>query len=131
MSAAAEASGPFSGTTAWARNLKSPLRDFLRTETGSAAFLLAATVAALVWVNVHGSSYDTVWHTRLTISLGDSGISQDLRGWVNSGLMTLFFFVVGLEARREFVLGELRQRSWVRCRGYGVLAAMVGGTLGV
>ena len=43
---------PFSGRTAWARHLERPLLDFLRTETGSAAFLLAATVAALVWVNV-------------------------------------------------------------------------------
>src|SRR5256885_10378268 len=98
MSEAAEPDLPFVGRTAWARNLKSPLRDFLRTETGSAAFLLAATVAALVWVNVHVSSYDTVWHTRLTISLGSSSVSQDLRGWVNGGLMTFFFFVVGLEA---------------------------------
>ena len=129
MSAAAEASGPFSGTTAWARNLKSPLRDFLSTETGSAAFLLAATVAALVWVNVHGSSYDTVWHTRLTISVGHSGVSQDLRGWINSGLMTLFFFVVGLEARREFDLGELRQRSRVALpvlAGLGGMAVPIG-----
>jgi Na+/H+ antiporter NhaA len=113
VSTAAESAGPFSGTTAWARNLKSPLRDFVRTETGSAAFLLAATVAALVWVNVHTSSYDTVWHTRLSISVGGSSVSQDLRGWVNSGLMALFFFVVGLEARREFDMGELRQRSRV------------------
>src|SRR5712691_7189965 len=113
MSAAAEASGPFSGTAAWARNLKSPLRDFLRTETGSAAFLLAASVAALVWVNVHGSSYDTVWHTRLTIRVGGASVAQDLRHWVNSGLMTFFFFVVGLEARREFDMGELRERRRV------------------
>src|SRR5947209_15561256 len=108
MAERSEPGGAFSQRTAWARSLETPLRDFLRTETGSAAFLLAATVAALVWVNVHGSSYDTVWHTRLTINVGDSGVSQDLRGWINSGLMTLFFFVVGLEARREFDLGELR-----------------------
>jgi Na+/H+ antiporter NhaA len=72
--------------------------------------LLAAAVAALVWVNVDASSYDSLWETTLSIELGDLGVSLDLRHWVNSGLMTFFFFVVGLEARREFDLGELRER---------------------
>jgi Na+/H+ antiporter NhaA len=102
--------GPFSGRTAWARSIQTPLRDFLNTETGGAAVLLAAAVAALVWVNVHASSYDSFWGTTLSIELGGHGISLDLRNWVNSGLMTFFFFVVGLEARREFDLGELRER---------------------
>jgi Na+/H+ antiporter NhaA len=100
----------FSGRTAWARSVETPLREFLRTETGGAAVLLAAAVGALVWVNVGASSYDSLWGTKLTIDLGGHGVSLDLRDWVNSGLMTLFFFVVGLEARREFDLGELRER---------------------
>jgi Na+/H+ antiporter NhaA len=100
----------FSGTTAWARSIQTPLREFLRTEAGSAAGLLAAAVAALVWANVHGSSYDSVWSTKLSIDVGGTGVTLDLRHWVNSGLMTFFFFVVGLEARREFDLGELRER---------------------
>jgi len=102
--------GLLSGKTAWARNLEAPLRDFLRTETGSAAILLVGAVAALIWTNVSASSYGSVWHTTLAIRIGGSGITQDLRHWVNDGLMTLFFFVVGLEARREFDLGELRDR---------------------
>ncbi len=101
---------PYSGRTAWARSLETPLRSFLRTESGSAAILLAATVAALIWANVDAASYHSVWHTTLSIRLGGSGVSQDVRGWVNTGLMTLFFFVVGLEARREFDMGELRER---------------------
>jgi Na+/H+ antiporter NhaA len=101
---------PFTGRSAWARNLETPLREFLRTETGGAAVLLAATVAALVWANVDESSYERLWRTMLSIDLGGSGIALDLRGWVNSGLMTIFFLVVGLEARREFDLGELRER---------------------
>ena len=101
---------PFTGRTAWARNLQTPLREFLRTETGGAAVLLAAAVAALVWVNVDASSYESLWETTLSIDLGDAGISLDLRHWVNSGLMTFFFFVLGLEARREFDLGDLRER---------------------
>ena len=90
--------------------METPLRQFLRTETGGSAFLLAAAVAALVWVNVDASSYDSLWRTTLSIDLGGAGVALDLRHWVNSGLMTLFFFVVGLEARREFDLGELRER---------------------
>ncbi|HEX3323788.1 MAG TPA: Na+/H+ antiporter NhaA [Solirubrobacterales bacterium] len=100
----------FSGRTAWARSLQAPLRDFLTTETGSAAVLLAAAVAALIWANADLSSYESVWRTRLSIQVGGSGISQSLRDWVNSGLMTFFFFVVGLEVRREFDVGELRER---------------------
>jgi Na+/H+ antiporter NhaA len=100
----------FSGRTAWARNLETPLREFLRTETGSAAFLLAAAVVALVWVNVDAPSYNSVWSTTLSIRVGDASVALTLRDWVNSGLMTFFFFVVGLEARREFDLGELRER---------------------
>ena len=101
---------PYSGRTAWGRNLETPLREFLRTETGSAAVLLGATVAALVWVNVDASSYASLWGTELSIHLGSHSIALDLRGWVNSGLMTFFFLVVGLEARREFDMGELRER---------------------
>jgi len=100
----------FSGRTAWARSLETPLREFLRTETGGAAVLLAAAMVALVWVNVDAPSYDSLWSTTLSIDVGGSGVALDLRDWVNSGLMTFFFFVVGLEARREFDLGELRER---------------------
>ena len=101
---------PFSGRTAWARSLRTPLQQFLRTETGGAAVLLAAAVAALTWVNVHPTSYESLWETSISIDLGGSGVSLSLREWVNSGLMAFFFFVVGLEARREFDLGELRER---------------------
>jgi Na+/H+ antiporter NhaA len=104
---------PFSARTAWTRNLQTPLRRFLRTETGSAAILAAATVAALVWANVDDSSYERAWQTELVIRMGDLSLSQSLRDWVSTGLMTLFWFVVGLEARREFDLGELRDRRRV------------------
>jgi Na+/H+ antiporter NhaA len=104
---------PFSGRTAWARSLETPLRQFLRTETGSAAVLLGAAVMALAWVNIDSSSYAALWGTQLSVRLGGGGMAQDLRGWVNSGLMTFFFMVVGLEARREFDMGELRDRRRV------------------
>jgi Na+/H+ antiporter NhaA len=110
MTETVEPAAPLTGRTAWARNLEAPLRDFLRTETGSAAILLGATIIALAWVNIDSSSYERVWQTVLSIRIGGSGVTQDLRRWVNDGLMTFFFFVVGLEARREFDLGELRDR---------------------
>jgi Na+/H+ antiporter NhaA len=110
---AAAGRASFSERTAWARSLETPLRGFLRTETGSAAFLLAATLVALVWVNIDAASYERLWQTTLSIHVGGSGVALDLRHWVNSGLMTFFFFVIGLEARREFDLGELRQRRRV------------------
>src|SRR3982751_2872674 len=98
------------GRTLWTHGLATPLRAFLRTESGSAGVLVAAIAAALVWANVDAASYDAVWATDFAVRFGSTGISEDLRTWVNSGLMTLFFLVVGLEARREFDLGDLRDR---------------------
>jgi Na+/H+ antiporter NhaA len=101
-----------SGRTAWARNLAAPVRDFMRTETGGAIVLLVATLVALAWANSPWwGSYEDVWTTRLAITLGHSGISMDLRHWVNEGLMTFFFLVVGLEAKRELDIGQLRERQ--------------------
>ncbi|NLU74460.1 Na+/H+ antiporter NhaA [Streptomyces sp. HNM0575] len=105
-------SEPTGGTTPWA-SLHQPLRRFLRTETGSAAVLLSATLAALIWANVDFGSYERLWSTRLFVGVSDDRISLDLHDWVNSGLMTFFFFVVGLEARREFDMGDLRERRRV------------------
>ncbi|MFF0384238.1 Na+/H+ antiporter NhaA [Streptomyces sp. NPDC004286] len=102
---------PGIGQTVRSDTQRSPLRDFLRTETGSAVALIAAAVAALVWANVAPGTYERLWETPLAVELGSVGIDLTLREWVNSGLMALFFFVVGLEARREFDMGELRQRS--------------------
>jgi Na+/H+ antiporter NhaA len=109
-SAATAPAAPYQGRTAWLRSLEAPVREFLRTETGGAAVLVGATVAALLWANLDQSSYERVWSTTLSVRIGGSGISMDLRQWVNEGLMAFFFLVVGLEARREFDLGELRDR---------------------
>ncbi|HEY5044275.1 MAG TPA: Na+/H+ antiporter NhaA [Solirubrobacteraceae bacterium] len=115
------------GRTAWARSLTTPVRDFLGTETGGASVLLAGTIIALLWANSPWShSYESLWTTKLSISLGGDGISADLRHWVNEGLMTFFFLVVGLEAKRELDLGELRER---RRLTIPVLAALGGMTL--
>jgi Na+/H+ antiporter NhaA len=115
-----------SGRTAWARNLATPVRDFLGTETGSAIVLLAATIVALVWANSPWShSYESFWSTTLSIRIGGGGISTDLRHWVNEGLMTFFFLVVGLEAKRELDLGELRERRRVAIPLLSAIGGMV------
>jgi Na+/H+ antiporter NhaA len=91
--------------------METPLRVFLRTETGSASVLAGATVLALIWANISYASYEKFWATKLSVLVGSSGVTLDLREFVNSGLMAFFFLVVGLEARREFDVGELRIRS--------------------
>jgi Na+/H+ antiporter NhaA len=113
------------GTTSWARGLDTPLRQFVRTETGSAAILLAATLTALAWANLAPGTYQGWWHTQLSVHVGGRGLDLTLREWVNSGLMTFFFLVAGLEARREFDLGELRERRRLALP----LAAGLGGLL--
>src|SRR3954471_6946044 len=125
MAASAQA-GPFTGRTAWARNLQTPLRRFLRTETGSASVLLGAALLALLWANVDADSYASVWSTEASIHVGDAGITMDLRDWVNDGLMAFFFFVVGLEARREFDVGELRERRRIALPLLAGLGGMAG-----
>jgi Na+/H+ antiporter NhaA len=117
----------YEGRTAWARNLAAPVRSFLSTETGGAMVMLGAAVAALVWANSPWShAYDSLWSTRLAVRLGGAVIGTDLRHWVNEGLMTLFFLVVGLEAKRQLDLGELRER---RRLAIPVVAAIGGVTV--
>ncbi|MGH8979347.1 MAG: Na+/H+ antiporter NhaA [Acidimicrobiia bacterium] len=86
-----------------------PLRDFFHTEAAGGVVLVAATAAALVWANAAPSSYDDLWSTVFSIGTDDHSLSLTLRAWVNDGLMAIFFFVVGLEIKRELVEGELRQ----------------------
>ncbi|MCD0452990.1 Na+/H+ antiporter NhaA [Actinocorallia sp. API 0066] len=88
--------------------LSGPVRRFMATEAGSAGLLLGATLLALVWANSPWSHmYEALWHTDASISIGDGSLSMNLEHWVNDGLMALFFFVVGLEVRHEFSVGEL------------------------
>jgi Na+/H+ antiporter NhaA len=116
---------PSVGQTEWAsRQVAAPLRSFLRTEAASAGVLVTAILAALVWSNVSIDSYESVWRTSFSIRLGSHGITRDLHTWVNSGLMTFFFLVIGLEARRELDLGELRDRK-------RFILPLVGGLLGM
>jgi Na+/H+ antiporter NhaA len=123
-----EHSPPAGGTpvdrTPWREQGSRGLRAFLATETGSAGLLLVATVVALVWANSPLSgAYDDLWEAHLRIDLAGAHIDEDLRHWVNDGLMAFFFYVVGLEIRRELALGELRDR---RAAAVPAIAAVAG-----
>ena len=109
--------GPGSGVRQpWSRSERrvprvvlQPLQSFLETEAAGGVLLLIATVVALVWANSPWQgSYERVWQTELTIGLGRWELSHTLGAWVSDGLMTLFFLVVGLEIKREILIGELR-----------------------
>jgi NhaA family Na+:H+ antiporter len=102
-----------------------PLRAYLRTETGSAGLLLAATVLALLWVNSPlGDAYTDLWAVEMTVAVGSFEYSEDLRHWVNDGLMVFFFFVIGLELRRQLSMGELTDRRQVRVPALAAIAGL-------
>lgn len=116
----------YRGATAADRREPGGLRSFLKTEAGGAIVLLVAAVVAIVWANSPwGDSYDALWATRISISVGDFVMDHDLRHWVNDGLMVLFFLLIGLEVRREFDMGEFRERRRVAVPVLAALGGMV------
>ncbi len=95
---------------------------FLRVEVRGSLLMLGATAAALVWANsAWMASYEVLWTTNLSFRVGESMLAKDLRHWVNDGLMTLFFFLVGLEIKREILDGQLS--TWPRRSQPGIAAA--------
>ena len=115
----------FEGETP-ARPRLAVLRSFLHTEAGGAVVLLGATIAALIWANSPlGDTYDGLWATELSLRVGAFELSHDLGDWVNDGLMTLFFLLIGLEVRREFDMGEFRERRRVAVPIFAALGGML------
>jgi Na+:H+ antiporter, NhaA family len=85
-----------------------PFREFIHTEVSGGIFLFVAAVFALVWANSPwGDLYFDLWHEYVTLDLGIHQVSMTVVHWINDGLMVIFFFVVGLEIKREFLVGEL------------------------
>ena len=106
-----------------ARRLPPLGTEFVHVEVLSGIVLALATVVALVLANVATAGYEEFWHTSLKVGVGDLAIDETLQHWVNDGLMTLFFFVVGLEIKRELVVGDPRDRQTAALP----VAAAVGG----
>jgi Na+:H+ antiporter, NhaA family len=102
------------------------LQDFLATESASGILLLICTVLALAWANSPwASSYFALWHTEITVGTPRFGLTMDLHHWINDGLMVLFFFVVGLEIKRELLVGELSQLKQAALPVFGALGGML------
>lgn len=91
------------------RRLLRPLQEFFALETSAGFVLLFSTVIALVWANSPwGESYAAFWRTTAGVAFDHFHLLRDLHFWVNDALMSIFFFVVGLEIKRELLEGELR-----------------------
>lgn len=107
-----------------ARRIIQPLNEFLEEESSSGILLLAAALLAVAWANSPwAAAYEDLWHTELSLRFAGLVFQEDLRHLVNDGLMALFFLVVGLEIKRELLIGELRQP---RTAALPVIAAVGG-----
>jgi NhaA family Na+:H+ antiporter len=109
-----------------ARLIARPMRRFLDTEAAGGIILLVAACAALLWANSPiGDSYESLGTMEISLNLGGFELSEDLRHWINDGLMVIFFFVVGLEIKRELVAGELREPRRAALPAIAALGGMV------
>jgi Na+:H+ antiporter, NhaA family len=108
------------------RLIARPMRRFLDTEAAGGVVLLAATLVALITANSpFGDHYERIWSTRIGVEVGGLSLSEDLRHWINDGLMAIFFFVVGLEIKRELIAGELRTARRAALPAIAALGGMV------
>jgi NhaA family Na+:H+ antiporter len=112
-----------------ARRVVRPLEQFVSQEAGSGAILLVAAIAALVWANAAPASYEDFWHTETVAGVGSLELHLDLLEVVNDGLMAVFFYVVALEVKREFIYGALRDRSYAALPVAAAFGTMVGAAL--
>jgi NhaA family Na+:H+ antiporter len=112
------------GRAPLAERLVQPFAEFARRESASGLLLLACAIGALVWANSDwAETYARIWETPLTIGVGRFQITESLLHWINDGLMAVFFFLVGLEIKREILVGELASAR----RAALPLAGAVGG----
>ncbi|MGZ8381923.1 MAG: Na+/H+ antiporter NhaA [Nitrospira sp.] len=103
-----------------------PFQKFIHAETAGGILLLAATIAAMIWANSPwAASYTEFWHTPVSLVVGSHTLTETLLEWINDGLMAMFFFVIGLEIKREILVGELA--SWRQA--VLPLAAALGGSI--
>ncbi len=115
---------PIKPTRARIDTLTSPFTRFARMEASSGILLLATTFIALIWANSPWEhSYHTMWETDVSLGVGRNILNWSRHLWVNDGLMSIFFFVVGLEIKRELLIGEL---SSFKQAAFPFLAALGG-----
>lgn len=89
-------------------SILSPVQKFLHTETSGGIILMIFTIIALIWANSpYSESHFALWHHYITVDFGFLKLKYSLHHWINDGLMVIFFFVVGLEIKRELIAGEL------------------------
>jgi len=106
--------------------ITNPFQDFVKTESFSGVLLISFMLIALVWANSPwSSSYHALWNIPINVGVGNFIINKPLLLWINDGLMALFFFVVGLEIKRELLIGELSSLK----QALFPIAAAVGGML--
>ena len=107
-------------------HLTRPFVRFLHIETAGGATLLLFTIGALVLSNSPwADAFEHVWETPVGLHVGSVEFARSLREWINDGLMTLFFFLVALELKRELILGELKKPRMAALS----IAAAVGGMI--
>ena len=112
------------GTPSRIERITVPFQDFVKTESFSGILLIAFMLVALIWANSPLSgSYEALWKTPIAVSIGSFAIDKPLLLWINDGLMAIFFFVVGLEIKRELMVGEL---STLRQAMFPIAAALGG-----
>jgi NhaA family Na+:H+ antiporter len=108
------------------RPLVRPLQQFLGTESAGGILLLIGAAAALFWVNApFGDTYEDFWHTHVVVDLDIIRIDESLVHWVNDAAMAIFFFVVGMEIKREFAAGELANRRSAMLPVFAALGGMI------
>lgn len=106
--------------------LSAPVRRLMSSGVAGAGLMVVATVVALVWANSPwGAAYDELWHSEFAVRFGTNEIAMDLQHWVNDGLMVFFFFLIGMEVRRELSMGELVQRSRLTAPALAAVAGLV------
>ncbi|RPI66738.1 MAG: sodium:proton antiporter, partial [Ignavibacteriales bacterium] len=103
-----------------------PFQAFFHAEASGGILLLICTVFALIWANTpFAETYFDLWHTELTLQIGTFILSYSLHHWINDGLMAIFFFIVGLEIKRELLVGELSSGQKAALPVAGALGGMI------
>ena len=103
-----------------------PTIRFMRVEAAGGIIIVLFALIALIWVNIDAHSYEDFWSTVITFDFDVITLEESLEGWVNDALMVIFFFVVGLEIKREATHGELADRKAAALPVFAALGGMVG-----